>query len=407
MANVQYTATTTATQAIDTFALATVKAIEYRIHAVDNNDESLSVVDVTHNGISISEVQESTSVGNNQPAEFTTSIINANTGQINVAPSSAPTTYTITRIDTTANLYAEHTVSGKLIKHTEGIGIYFTGSANNMSVRASNAYFGNSSQFITADVLGPTMIGDELFDSNNFVSHNGSTLVSNGNYSEISLSGQNRSSHNIEIATTVGEKYRVQANAFYTFTPVQGPTTTVDSGARIAVGTAAGLTDITYTQITKTEAQYNVDFVATGNSAFVSIGHGALGTTVSAQSISIKEVAPFPTYNQSNGTFYFKWNAVAADSNVAVMNSNRVYVDSSNNVYINDVNVGAQQATNKLSYTYDGTTVQHSFNGAAVVSTAQVYYSNVSSCSLVTTTPEEMSYVPTIISNTNLTGLTS
>lgn len=402
----QYTASNTDSQVIDTFALATVKAIDYQIHAVDNSDESISIVTITHNGISISETQESTSVGNNQPAEFTTSITNANTGQLLVTPTSAPVTYTLTRTDTTANLYGEHTVSGRLIKHTEGVGIYFTGSANNMTVRETNGYFGNSSQYITADVLGPTMVGTELFDSNNFVSYNGSQLSTNGSYTVIQSSGQNRSSHYIEIPTVIGEKYRVQANTFYSFDPVYSQTDTIDKGSRIAVGSSVGLSDLTYVQLTKTEAQYNLDFIATGNSAFVSFGHGTLGTSVSARSISIKEVAPFPTYNQSNGSFYFKWNAVAADSNVAVMNSNRVFVDSSNNVFINTVNCGAQQATNKLAYTYDGNTVQHSFNGAAVASEAETYYSNVTSCSLATV-PEEMSYVPVIISNTNLIGLTS
>lgn len=402
----QYTASNTDQQVIDTFALATVKVIDYKIHAVDNTDSSLSVVTITNDGISISEVQESFSVGNNQPAEFVTSIVNANTGQVLVTPLAAPVTYTITRTDTTANLYAEHTVSGKLIKHTEGVGIYLAGSANNMTVRSQNNYFGNSSEYITADVLGPTLIGEELFDSNNFVSYNGSQLSSNGEYAVVISSGQKRNSHYIEIPTSPGEKYRVQANAFYSFSPVYSLTDTSDTGARISVGSAVGLSDVAYSQVTVTETQYNVDFVATGNTAFVSIGHGSLGTEISFRSLTIKELAPFPTYNQSAGTFYFKWNAVAADSNVCVMDSNRVYVDSSNNVYINTVNCGAQQATNKLAYTHDGSVIQYSYNAAAVVSTNAVYYDNVTTCALETI-PEELSYVPVIISNTNLTGLTS
>lgn len=402
----QYTASNTDQQVIDTFALATVKAIDYKIHAVDNTDSSISIVTITHDGISISEIQESTSVGNNQPAEFVTSIVNANTGRLLVTPSAAPVTYSITRTDTTSNLYAEHTVSGKLIKHTEGIGIYFTGSANNMTVRSSNNFFGNSSQFITADVLGPTMTGDELYVSSNFVSYNGSELSTNGSFTVVSPSNQQRSSHYIEVATTAGERYRVQANALYSFSPVYSISQTNDHGARISVGSAVGLSDINFVQLSQTEAQYNVDFTATGNSAFVSIGHGSLGTLVSFQSLTIKELAPFPTYNQSNGSFYFKWNAVAAGSNVAVMDSNRVYVDSSNNVYINTINCGPQQAVNKLAYTYGNNSVMYSFNAAAVVSDVEVYHTNVTSCDLETV-PQEMSYVPVRISNTNLIGLTS
>jgi len=402
----QYVASNTDQQVIDTFALATVKTINYEIHAVDHNDSSISIVTITHDGISISETQESTSVGNNQPAEFVTSIVNANTGQVLITPSAAPVTYTITRADTAANLYGEHTVSGKLIKHTEGVGIYFTGSANNMTVRSTNSYFGNSSQYVTADVLGPTMIGNELYSSNNFVSYNGSQLSSNTTHTLITSSGQYRSSHYIAINTVVGERYRVQANTYYVFDPVYSQTTSIDNGSRINVGTGVGLNDIVHVQLTKTETQYNVDFVATSNTSYVSFGYGTLGTIVAFRSLSIKELGPFPTYNQSNGSFYFKWNAVTADSNVVVMDSNRLYVDSSNNIFINTVNCGAQQTTNKLAYTYDGNTVQYSFNGASVISQSETYYANVTSCSLENV-PEEISYVPVIISNTNLTGLTS
>ena len=406
MTTIQYTASNTDNQVIDTFDLATVKAIDYQIHAVDHSDSSLSIVTISHDGISVSETQESTSVGNNQPAEFTTSITDANTGQILVTPSSAPVTYTITRTDTTANLYGEHTVSGKLIKHTEGIGIYFVDSANNMTVRSSNNYFGDSSQYITAGVLGPAISGPELYESNNLVSYNGSRLSTNGSYTVVTSSGQTNSSHSIAIATVAGESYRVQANAYYRFGIVRGIIGTIDRLSKIAVGSSEATRDITYSSVTQTEEQYNIDFTATSNVSYVSFGHGTLGTDLYLQSISIKKLGPFPTYSVSNGTFYFKWSAIAADSNVAVMNSNRLYVDSSNNVFINTVNCGAQQATNKLAYTYDGNTVQYSFNGAAVQSEAETYYADTTLCSLETI-PSEMSYVPTIISNTNLTGLTS
>lgn len=402
----QYTASNTDQQVIDTFALATIKAVEYKIHAVDNIDSSLSVISITNDGITISETQEAFSVGNNQPAEFVTSIVNANTGRILVAPTAAPVTYTIARTDTVANLFAEHTVSGKLIKHTEGIGIYFTDSANNMTVRSSDRYFGNSSQFVTANVLGPTLIGEQLYVPNNFISYNGSQISTNEDFTSVISSGQNQSSHFIEIPTIEGEVYRVQANALYTFSTIHSRTDTADSGSRIAVGTSVGLSDITFVQITQTEGQYNLDFVATGSNTFISIGHGSLGTVVDFRSLTIRELAPFPTYNQSEGTFYFKWNAIAAGSNVAVMNSNRVFVDSSNNVFINNVNCGAQQLSNKLAYTYDRTTIQHSFDGAAVIPNTDIYFTNVTSCVLAIV-PEEISYMSVVVSNTNLIGLSS
>lgn len=402
---IQYTASNTDLQVIDTFDLATIKTIDYRIHAVDNNDAALSIVEIAHDGISVSETQVSTSVSNTRPAEFVTSTV-GDTGQLLVAPDAAPTTYTITRTDTAANQYSEHTVSGRLIRADEGMGIYFTGLANNMTVRAEQQYFGDASAFITADVLGPTLIGPELYDQLLFQPFNGSTLSSDGDYTVVISSGQPRSSHFIAIATTAGERYRVQSNASYSFEEAYGKTTTVDRGSRIAVGTDVGLNDITYVDLTTTETQYNVDFVAQGETTFVSFGYGSLGSSVSFRSLTIKEIGPFPTYNQSLGTFYFKWNAIAAGSNVVVMDSNRLFVDSSNNIFINTVNCGAQQGTNKISYTYGDGIINHSLNGAVVVSQSDAYFANVTSC-ILENVPEEMSYVPTIVSNTVLIGLTS
>jgi hypothetical protein len=176
--------------------------------------------------------------------------------------------------------------------------------------------------------------------------------------------------------------------------------------AAISVGSSIAAEDIAIREVTTTETTYTIDFTATSNTVFVSYGFGVVGTELRYRTPSIKQLNPFETYNQSNGTFYFKWSAVAAGSNVAVMDSNRVFVDSSNNVFINTVNCGAQQAVNKVAYSYTSNTTIYSYNGATPVQQTATYNTEVTALSFATI-PSEFSYVPVRVSNTTLIELTN
>lgn len=406
MTNITYTAPNTSLQVIDTFDLAEDKMITLDIHVVSRTDSSVSQMVITTDGITTSETQEAMSVSGNVPDEIVTGINNY-VGEIKCAPSVYPTTFTMVKTVTPANLYAEHTVSGKNIRHTEGVGIYFQGGANNMTIRATNNFFGNTSEYITADTLGPEMTGVELYSEESLIAFNGSSVGSNGDYTAIQSSGQHRNSQYIELSVVPNQRYRVQANAFYV------PSTVVYNGSAvqgqapaISVGSSIAAEDIAIREVTTTETTYNIDFTATSNTVFISYGFGVVGTELKYRTPSIKQLNPFETYNQSNGTFYFKWSSVAAGSNVAVMNSNRVYVDSSNNVFINNVNCGAQQATNKVAYSYTSNTMIYSYNGATPVQQSDTYYTEVTALSF-TTIPSEFSYVPVRVSNTTLIELTN
>lgn len=401
------TTTNTSLQVLDTFNLAEDKMITLDIHVVSRTDSSVSQMVITTDGITTSETQEAVSVSGNIPDEILTGINNY-VGEIKCAPSVYPTTFTMVKTVTPANLYAEHTVSGKNIRHTEGVGIYFQGGANNMTIRAANNnFFGNSSEYITADTLGPKMTGEELYSIDSLVAYNGSSVGSIGDYTTVQSSGQHRNCQYIELDVVPNQRYRVQANAFYV------PSTVVYNGSvvqgqapAISVGSSIGAEDIAIGEVTTTETTYNIDFTATSNTVYISYGFGVVGTELKYRSASIKQFNPFETYNQSNGTFYFKWSSVTAGSNVAVMNSNRVYVDSSNNIFINTVNCGAQQATNKLAYSYTSDATIYSYNGASCVQQAATYYRDVSELDFQTI-PSEFSYVPVRVSNTTLIELTN
>lgn len=402
-----YTSANTSAQVLDTFDIATEKMITLDIHVVSKTDSSVSRMVITTDGITTSETQEAVSVNSIKPDEITTSVNNY-VGEIKCTPSTHPTTFTMVKTVTAANLYAEHTVSGKNIRHAEGVGIYFQGGANNMTVREANLnFFGDANAYVTSNTLGPRMTGVELYSANSLVSYNGSSLSSNGNYTTVVSSGQHRNTQYLELPCVPGQRYRVQANAFFV------PSTVIYNGSAvqgqapaISVGSSIAAEDIAIKEVTQTEATYTVDFTATSTTAFVSLGFGVVGTELRFRSASIKQLNPFPTYNQSNGTFYFKWSSVAAGSNVAVMDSNRVYVDSSNNVFINTVNCGAQQSTNKLAYSYTTDTVIYSYNGAAAVQQSATYYREVSELDFQTI-PSEFSYVPVPVSNTTLIELTN
>jgi hypothetical protein len=407
MTTTVYVANSTSAHVLDTFDLAEEKMITLDIHVVSRSESSVSQMVITTDGITTSETQEAISVSGARPDEITTSI-NAYVGEIKCTPSVYPTTFTMVKTVTPANLYAEHTVSGKNIRHTEGVGIYFQGSANNMTIRAANNnFFGNTSEYVTADVLGPKMTGAELYSANSLTSYNGSFLDSNGDYTVVRSSGQHRNSQYIELSVVPNQRYRVQTNAFFV------PSTVIYNGSAIqgqapaiSVGSTIAAEDIAIQEVTTTETTYNIDFTASSNTVYISYGFGVVGTELRYRTPSIKQYNPFETYNQSNGTFYFKWSSVTAGTEVAVMNSNRVYVDGSNNVFINSVNCGPQQLTNKLAYSYTSNTMIYSYNGATAVQQTADYYTEVTALSFETI-PSEFSYVPVRVSNTTLIELTN
>lgn len=406
MTELSYTATNTALQVIDTFDLPTTKTIYCEVHALDRNESSVSSLIINHNGIETSEVQTAISVSGNRPAEITTDIAN-NIGRILIQPQVAPTEYTINKTIISSNLYSENTVSGRLIKGSEGFGIYFTGAANNVSVRQSNNnFFGYANAFLTSNTLGPVVTRNELYAYDSLQSFNSSGLSTNGDVVNVVSSGQPKNNNYLELEVVPGTVYRLSCNAYYTFDTVYARTDTFDISARIAIGTSISNEDIMYRDLTQVDTQYVLDFVPTTNTIFVGFGFGALGSIVHLENISIKELVPFHTYSQHQGTLYAKWNSVGAGNTVIQAGNNRIYVDASNNVYINSVNCGSQQTNNRVSFTYSNGNISYCFNGVGPNTQVATYYGNTQQLVFVSSV-EEFSYVPELISNTTLLGLTN
>jgi hypothetical protein len=399
------TTTNTSSQTIDTFDLPTEKIVNYKIHVTAGNTYWYTTLDVNHNGITVSEEQVALAANGVTPLELTVSIAN-NVGIVNVTPTVIPSSFTIDRQVIASNLYSENTLSGRNIQTAEGLGIFFSG-ANNISIRqANNNQFTYANAYVTTGVMGPIKTKNSLLTE--WTSVNGSIFAAN----TIISSGQKDNCQSEEISVTPGRRYILTGNAYYmTDQNFSAQLEDRDTGpSRIEVGTNFGDNDLGGYIAMTTDAAFSLVFAPTTNTVHVSAGFGDINNRLYIQSYELKEYVPFHTYNQDEGSIYIKWNAVAAGNTVLSLNSsvanNRVFVDGSNNIFINTVNCGAQQATNKIAFSYNANGIVASRNGNAVVTSASVLNKLIANA-VFASVPSEFAYMSSTLSNTQLVVLSN
>lgn len=407
MTNVVYTSTNTSSQSIDSFELPTEKIINYKIHVTAGNTTWYSTLDVSHDGIRASEQQYALAKSGITPLELVVNIAN-NRGTVNVTPTVIPTIFSIERTATACNLYSENTLSGRNIKSDEGIGIYFNGS-NNMTVRqADNNIFTNAEIYVTTSVMGPIKNGIITLSDTPV---NGSVKSTEGDYQVVVSSGQKDNCQTQQLNVSVGKRYILSGNAYYTASDIDSYLPERDTGpSRIEVGTSFGENDLGGYIVTGIETPFSIVFSSTTDNIVISTGFGDIGNRLYLKNLQLNEYVPFYTYNQDEGSLYLKWNAVTAGVTVFSLNStvanNRVYVDAANNVYVNTLNCGPQQLTNKLALSYNSSGIIASRNGNAVVTSAGTFNKYVSNAVFVTT-PTEFAYMSSVISNTIMVAMSN
>lgn len=409
MTTIVYTSTNTSPQVIDTFVLPTEKVVNYKIHVASGNTTHYSTLDVSHDGIQTSEQQYSLAKNGITPLEYTVSIAN-NAGVVSVTPTVIPTTFSIERSATACNLYSENTLSGRNIKTAEGLGIYFNG-ANNITIRQSNNnVFTFANAYVTSGVMGPIKTEANLLSA--WTQANGSIQATDGNYLVAISSGQKDNCLTQAISVSVGKRYILTGNAYYTTDQnfsSQNPDR--DSGpSRIEIGSNFGDNNLGGYIATTSEAAFLIVFEPTSNTVHVSAGFGDINNRLYIQNFELREYVPFHTYNQNEGSIYIKWDAVAAGNTVLSLNSNtannRVYVDGSNNVFVNSVNCGAQQATNKIALSYNANGIIASRNGNTVISDSNPLNKYIANA-VFASVPFEFAYMSSTISNTMLVALSN
>ena len=407
MTNIVYTSTNTSSQSIDSFELPTEKLINYKIHVTAGNTTWYSTLDVSHDGIQASEQQYALAKSGIAPLELTVTITN-NSGIVNVTPTVIPTTFSIERTATACNLYSENTLSGRNIKSDEGIGIYFNGS-NNMTVRqANNNIFTNAEIYVTSGVMGPIKNGSIILTDTPV---NGSVKSTEGDYQVVVSSGQKDNCQTQQLTVSVGKRYILSGNAYYTASDINSYLPERDTGpSRIEVGSLFGENDLGGHIPTGIETPFSIVFSPITDTVIISTGFGDIANRLYLKNLQLNEYVPFYTYDQDEGSLYLKWSAVTAGLTVFSLNStvanNRIYVDASNNVYINTLNCGPQQPTNKLALSYNSNGISASRNGNAVVTSTDTFNKYISNAVFVTT-PTEFAYMSSAISNTIMVAMSN
>ncbi len=407
--SIVYTSTNTSSQTIDTFDLPTEKTIHYRVHVTAGNTTYYSVMDVSHDGIQTSEQQIALAKNGIIPLELVVSVAN-NTGIVNVTPTVIPTTFSIERSAVQCNLYSENTLSGRNIKTTEGLGIYFNG-ANNLSIRQSNNNtFTYANAFVTSGVMGPIKTKENMLST--WTAANGSIRTTEDDYEVAISSGQKDNCQTQELVVSPGKRYILTGSAYYTSDQNFSQThEDRDAGpSRIEVGTRFGDNDYGGYIANSTDTAFSIVFSPTSNSAHVSFGFGDINNRLFVKDFELKEYVPFHTYNQDEGAIYIKWDVVAAGNTILSFNSNnannRIYVDSSNNIFVNTTNCGAQQVTNKIVLNYNANGISVSRNGNSIITASETFNKYIANAVFVST-PYEFAYMSSNISNTVMVALSN
>jgi hypothetical protein len=378
--------------------------LNYKIQATSANDVSVSNLDVMHNGVKSSDYLMASSLSNSRPVKFS-SAIDALTGKISVTPRSGNTLFTITRNETPSDPYGENTPSGKLIPGNTGIGISFT-APYNLTVRQENY---NQYKSTTGNVGPDTTLSDLLTD---WTSYNGSFWEGN---TVIASSVSNNFQYK-QVDVVPGKVYQLQSNC-----SIETPNTvssTYSSTGIPNVSVGDDLTTSNYVYYTPVEFQVSstrVDwFAPTSNTIFVKIGNGRLNSKLNVSFIELKELVPFDTYDQFQGTIVLEWSGAVANTIIASFNTidfldRSITVHSDLNVIINNgseiVNCSSQSTTNKLAFSYTNTSISASLNGQPVITTPVDLLTRVNSVDFNTSVVKTFSYVPT--TNTNLVALST
>lgn len=404
-----YVSSNTDPQPIDTISLAEVHSVYYTIQASTNSAVSVSKCQVTHNGVSIGDIQRGYTLNNGAPLEYSTDITSY-TGRLMVTPSANVTTFKIQKEVISCNLYSENTQSGRMIKATEGFAIDYVSSLPNATVRQSNNnQYVSPTAFVTANTLGPIASKNELFlnttfeDNSAWIPYNDSVLVVDNAYGSITSYNNIDNFYYQAIDVVPGRNYRVSGTGY----------TTNDGTVRI--GSTLELDDYAIYSLTRTDATFDILFSPTVDKIYVSVGHGSEGTTTTVSNMSFKESVPFHTYNQTQGTFYLKFNSITAGTTLATFTATdtltrTISISLGNNLIITEdqtaVNSGAQLSVNKLAFSYSEAGIISSLNGAPVVQADASIVDNIKMLYFATL-PSEFAYVSDVLSNTQLIAMTT
>lgn len=394
---ITYTATNTDIQVVDTFDPGLVKAISYTAQIDAEADTSFVQIKVVQDGNTVGITQQGLSVSDAMPVTFEANI-SSGVGRIWVTPDTQPTVIVLERTDVLANNYAEHTKCGRWIKHTEG----FAMNPTTLVIRqTNNNIFDDTTDYLVANTLGPITDGPNLLsnptftDTSGWIPHNDAVL-SVGSMTTNNVYKDNFIYQHFEAE--LGYCYRADVSA--------------NNGSLIVGST---LSDNNYVDANLALYVERTFTPNTVNSVYYSIGHTSNEQTNLYEAVVYK-IVPFNTYRWDEGTMFLKWSNTAVNTVLWEMLTVEGYprelkVNADGNVQLTENTsifvIGAQAGgNNKLAFSYANGFIA-SLNGNAVVSNLNIeILDNVVSLEFVTQALQ-FSYVPTVISNSELVVLSN
>lgn len=413
-----YVSTNTNIQSIDSFDLGQIKSIDYNITSSNATEATLSKAKVLTNGLDCFNQQEGISTLNQVPPSLSSNVVNYR-GMVYVQPKSyTETIFTIDKIETLANNYGEHIKGGSKILGSQGIGVHL---ANTIMVvrQENNNIVCNPNTFIVGNTLGPIAVGNNL-STNSWQTYNGATLEVNNNELIVTSSGQIQSYIYQDIDVEIGKVYNI-SGSIYSIEPeqniakVSGQSQSGDSFVKITNSLDSEEIVSNY-QISDTNQNFSKTFSSDTNKIVIKIGYGSRSVKTVVTDFTLKEIVPFKTYNQNNGTFYFKWNTLPINSKIFELKGNdssrlELSIDSSNFIKLHIIYkdksetisiIGTQLANNNIAFSYTSSnSVVYSINGNTA---SQINISYIKNKENMNINPGliQFSYNPEIISNNSL-----
>jgi hypothetical protein len=394
---ITYIATNTDIQVIDTFDPGSVKAATY-VCQIDTEAETNFVqFKVVHDGVTAGITQQGLSVSDNAPIIFDANIY-SHTGEIKVTPASQPTTIVMEKTEFLANNYAEHTKCGRWIKGSVGFAI----NPDTVVIRqANNNVYNDPSLYLVANTLGPVEDGPNLIANPEFT--DSSAWIPQN---DAVLSGGLITTNNIYKDNFIYQAFEAELGYSYRAS-VSG-----NSGSLVVGSTLSNNNYVNVPLSLILEEDFTPNTVT---SMYFSLGHTNSGETSMYDSY-LHKIVPFNTYRWDLGTFYLKWANTAVNTVLFEMLTvegypREVKVNSDGNVQITEntsvLVVGPQAGgNNKLSFSYEDGFIA-SLNGNTIVSNLNIeILDNMISLEFITPALQ-FSYVPTVISNTELVVLSN
>lgn len=395
--------TTNTYQDIDIIEIDKHQSVDYKIKIYSANSISESTIKISTDGVIIFNTQSGFSSNNGFPLEFTTEF-DSYVGKLKTTPTSNNTTFYISKTEYESERYAAHTQSGRKILTDEGISLDKESSLNSLTIRQEGLdYYGNSSPYLVSNIFGPIKVGSDLLVD--WSSYNNAEITQ-ANTLQVISSGQKENFIYQKIQVVPGKAYTIYGEGFYSDPAevVVKETAFPQTGdSFIRVSSQLDKAELVNYQLTSVSTVFDEIFYPDTTEIYVKVGYGSRSTVATLESIQVKEVVPFYTYNQNYGTYYLKWTGL---NNIDLAKNNNVLKLDSDNILYNNINIGTQLTTNQLCISYEPDLITVSLNGSnaqeyVINNLNKNYYLELNSSIL------RFSYMNENLSNTDLKSLSS